>query len=218
MSHQQFQLCLSYIRSGKQSTATAKGTPTMNLTATANSDTWLKTKGDGHLRLWTYSDTDICNIYIQRNIMESLVRVLLLWRWHPRVLPQLRLNTVPGKKARVLIPLQIYLFLDIWYIYSAQHSKGIEQSGQSIQVPTTGHSPAAAIPQGMHYADSSAITHGTWNKMHNINHYKMNPMMGEKMSWGSSRSGRRGSHLGWRTMMMPAYERSAENRFLVYRL
>jgi len=197
----------------------ANGTPTMNVTATTNSHTQLKTKGDGHLRLWTYSDTDIFNIYIQRNIVESLVRVLLLWRWHLWVLPQLQLNTVPGKKARVLlIPSQIYLFLDIWYIYSAQHSKGIEQSSQSIHVPTTGHSPAMATPQGMHYANSSTITHGTWNKMHNINHYKMNPMMGGKMSWGSSRSGWRGSHPGWRTMMMPAYERSTKDRFLVYRL
>jgi len=154
---------------------------------TTRSDTQLKAKGDGHFRLWIYSDTDILNIYIQRNIVKSLVRVLLPQRWHPWVLPQLQLNKVREKQERVLlIPSQIYLFLEIWYIYSGQHSKGIEQSGQSIQVPTAGHSAAMAIPQGMHYGNTSMITHRTWNKMHNINHYKMNPMMGEKMSWGGS--------------------------------
>jgi len=189
MSHQQLQLCLSYIHLGKQSAVTGKSMPAMEVTATAHSDALLNTKGDGLLRLWTYSDTDIFNIYIQGNILEVLGRVLLPWMWHPQVLPPPWLNKVGRKKARaLLIQSPTYLFLQIWYIYSAEHSEVMKQSGQSIQVPTAGHSAPAAIPQGMHYGNPGKITHRTWNQMQNINHYKMNPMKGEKVSWGGSRS------------------------------
>jgi len=138
---------------GKQSAVVGKSKPAVEVSAPdiPGSDSLLKTKVNDLLMDWIYPDANICNIYMQTNIRESLITALTPCRWQVQVLSPPQLNQGWRQKVGVLrIASHINLFLQIWYtsspaVQSYQTEWSVSSSANHGSFKCHGHSTRYAL-------------------------------------------------------------------------
>ena len=104
----------------------------------------------------------LCNRWLWWGSVMLILRTRIVWYWC--YIPCSLYQTCLVRDSASYSITNIFILTNLIYIFSrtlwSHETERSEQSGQSIQVPTAGHSAPVAIPPRMHYGNPGKLLTG----------------------------------------------------------